>query len=82
MLLGALGGGFFAPAFRLAAEELHTVAAIRQLTVEQTQQKLPVQLHGVVTFYDDRLYSRFIQDDTAGIYLQFPANVGPPALTP
>lgn len=82
LLLGALGGGFFAPAFRLAAEELHTVAAIRQLTVEQTQQKLPVQLHGVVTFYDDRLYSRFIQDDTAGIYLQFPANVGPPALTP
>jgi signal transduction histidine kinase len=60
--------------------ELRTVAAIRGLTVEQTQQKLPVRLRGVVTFFDETLFSRFIQDDTAGIYLQFPANVGPPEL--
>ena len=64
------------------AVELRTVAAIRQLTVEQTRQKIPVHLHGVVTFFDERLYSHFIQDDTAGIYLQFPTNVGPPALSP
>lgn len=63
-------------------EELRTVAAIRGLNAEQTQQKLPVQLHGVVTFFDETLFSRFIQDDTAGIYLQFPANVGPPQLVP
>lgn len=62
--------------------ELRTVAAIRSLTVVQTQQKIPVHLQGVVTFFDERLYSRFIQDDTAGIYLQFPANVGPPPLLP
>jgi hypothetical protein len=62
--------------------ELHSVAAIRGLTMEQTQQKIPVALRGVVTFFDERFYSHFIQDDTAGIYLQFPANVGPPPLTP
>lgn len=49
--------------------------------MEQLQQRVPVRLRGVVTFYDESLYSRFIQDDTAGIYLQFPANVAPPELT-
>jgi signal transduction histidine kinase len=63
-------------------EELHTVAAIRGLSVEQTKQNLPVRLRGVVTFFDESLFSRFIQDETAGIYLQFPANVGPPELFP
>ena len=60
--------------------ELTTVAAIRQLTIEQTRQKIPVQLRGVVTFFDERLYSHFMQDETAGIYLQFPTNTGPPPL--
>ena len=64
------------------AEELRTVAAIRALTVAQTQQKIPVRLHGVVTFFDENLYSRFLQDDTAGIYFQFPANIAPPLLAP
>ncbi len=67
---------------RAFAAELHTVEAIRDLTFEQTQQKIPVHLKGVLTFFDERLYSRFIQDDTAGIYLQFPTNVGPPVLNP
>jgi signal transduction histidine kinase len=62
--------------------ELHTVAAIRGLTAEQTKEKIPVRLRGVVTFFDESLFSRFIQDETAGIYLQFPANVGPPLLIP
>ncbi|HXC98261.1 MAG TPA: ATP-binding protein [Verrucomicrobiae bacterium] len=76
--------GFLLPSFagRTFAQELRTVEAIRELTVAQTRQKIPVHLQGVVTFYDERLYSRFIQDDTAGIYLQFPVNVGPPALVP
>jgi signal transduction histidine kinase len=58
------------------------VEAIRELTVAQTEQRIPVHLQGVVTFFDERLYSRFMQDDTAGIYLQFPTNVGPPPLVP
>ena len=69
-------------AAQTATNELRTVAAIRGLTVEQTEQKLPVRLRGVVTFFDETLFSRFIQDDTAGIYIQFPANVGPPGLVP
>lgn len=64
------------------AEELRTVAAVRSLTEEQAGQKIPVNLRGVVTFFDENLFSRFIQDETAGIYLQFPTNVGPPLLVP
>ncbi len=71
--------GLSAPA-QTATNELRTVAAIRGLTVEQTKQKLPVRLRGVITFFDESLFSRFIQDETAGIYLQYPANVGPPDL--
>jgi signal transduction histidine kinase len=63
-------------------QPLRTVAAIRALSVDQTRQQLPVHLRGVVTFFDERLYSRFIQDDTAGIYLQFRAIVKPPSLVP
>ena len=43
---------------------------VRRLTPEQAEQHLKVRLTAVVTFYDDRLYSRFVQDETAGIYLQ------------
>ena len=64
------------------AEELRTVSAIRALTVEQTQQKIPVRLRGVVTFSDENLFSRFIQDETAGIYFSFPPNIAPPLLAP
>ena len=63
-------------------EELHTVAAVRGLTAEQTRQEIPVRLRGVVTFFDNTLFSRFIQDETAGIYLQFPTNFVPPTLMP
>jgi len=58
---------------------LTTAAAVRNLTVGQANHHIPVKLHGVVTFYDDALFSRFIQDETAGIYLN-ETNV--PALFP
>ena len=58
---------------------LTTAAAVRNLTVTQAAQQYPVKLRGVVTFYDDALFSRFIQDETAGIYLR-ETNV--PALLP
>ena len=35
-------------------------------------------MRGIVTFFDEILYSRFIQDETAGIYLRESTNV--PAL--
>lgn len=72
----------FASTAQTPATELRTVAAIRGLTMEQTREKIPVHLRGVVTFYDQSLFSRFIQDETAGIYVQFPANIGPPQLRP
>src|SRR5580692_6913575 len=76
--------GMFPPALGgpASAEELRTVEAIRELTLAQTEQKIPVHLRGVVTFFDEQLYSHFIQDGTAGIYLQFPATIGPPPLLP
>ena len=48
--------------------------------MEQAQQKRRVRLRGVVTFFNDKLYSRFLQDDTAGIYLfdyVFPMDLTP-----
>jgi len=53
----------------VAPKELRTAAAVRHLSVEEAQQKVRVHLRGVVTFFDENLYSRFIQDETAGIYL-------------
>jgi signal transduction histidine kinase len=61
-------------------EDLHTAAAVRALTVEQAQAAMPVRLRGVVTFFDETLFSRFIQDGTAGIYLQYSAAT--PVLVP
>lgn len=53
-----------------AAEgELRTAAAVRELSVEEARQQRPVRLRGVVTFFNEALFSRFIQDETAGIYL-------------
>ena len=44
------------------------VSAVRSLTPEQAARRLPVRLHGVVTYvFDPR--SCFIQDQTAGIYV-------------
>ncbi len=60
-------------------EELTTAAAVRRLTGEQPQQ-VRIHLRGVVTFFDESLYSRFIQDATAGIYLQYSSNT--PGLFP
>ena len=75
---------FFTSLVRVLAqatvEELRTVASVRGLTVEQAQRQMPVRLRGVVTFFDESLFSRFIQDESAGIYLQYSTNT--PLLTP
>ena len=47
-----------------------TAASVRSLSAEEAGKQYPVKLHGVVTFYDETLYSRFIQDETSGIYLR------------
>ncbi len=48
---------------------MSTAAAVRELTVEQALQKHRVRLRGVVTFFDPVISSRFVQDESAGIYL-------------
>ena len=62
------------------AEELRTAEAVRVLKTEPAPKTMQVRLRGVVTFFDEQLYSRFIQDDTAGIYLQ--ASTNTPTLFP
>ena len=63
------------PAAESATPPVLTKAAqIRQLSTEQAARHYPVRLRGVVTFFDQSRFYRFIQDDTAGIYL-FPADV-------
>src|SRR5882672_3128270 len=60
--------------------ELRTAAEVRSLTPQQAEKGLPVRLKGVVTFSDAGLFSRFVQDETAGIYLRETTSM--PALTP
>jgi len=62
------------------AEELRTAEAVRALNTEQAPKQMPVHLRAVVTFFNESLYSRFVQDDTAGIYLQ--ASTDTPQLFP
>ena len=62
------------------AEELRTAEAVRGLTSNQAPQQMRVRLRGAVTFFDEKPYSRFIQDATAGIYLQASTNM--PTLVP
>ena len=54
-----------------SAEELQTAEQIRQLTSDQATNHYLVHIKGVVTFYDRTNFFRFVQDQTAGIYLQF-----------
>ena len=51
-----------------ALKELRTAEEIRRLPATQAAKHYPVHLKGVVTVYDANLFSRFIQDETAGIY--------------
>ena len=76
--------GLAVPLSALTAETpdriLTTAAAVRSLSAAEAERHYPVKLRGVVTFYDETLYSRFIQDETAGIYLRELTNM--PALLP
>ena len=61
-------------------QELTTADQIRQLTREQAARQNPVRLHGVVTFFDQKNYFRFMQDDTAGIYFYLDDSTNHPPL--
>ncbi|HSY44047.1 MAG TPA: hypothetical protein VK811_09045, partial [Candidatus Acidoferrum sp.] len=69
IVLAILMGIPFCAGAQNTNEELRTVAAVRNLTVEQANEHRRVRLRGVVTFYAENFFSRYIQDSTAGIYL-------------
>ena len=60
-----------------ALPELHTAEEVRRLSADQAALHYPVRLRGVVTFFDRGLFSRFVQDETAGIYFADYTNAGP-----
>ncbi len=70
-----------APLLGFAAENpdriLTTAAEVRALSAEDAAKHYAVKLHGVVTFYDEALFSRFFQDQTAGIYFMELTNIPP-----
>ena len=68
--IGSLALNLGALAEEVQLKLLTTAAEVRNLNMAQADQHYPVKLRGVVTFYDDALFSRFIQDETAGIYLR------------
>jgi PAS domain S-box-containing protein len=65
----------------LSPEELTSAAQIRQLTPDEAGRHYPVRLHGVITFFNQGQFFRFIQDDTAGIYFYLPDSTNNPTLT-
>jgi PAS domain S-box-containing protein len=50
--------------------QITTAAELRRLTADEAAQYFPVKLRGVVTFFDEGLFSRFLQDETAGVYFR------------
>jgi PAS domain S-box-containing protein len=57
--------------------ELHTAQEVRDLSASEAERHYPVRLQGVLTFFDQRTPSRefrFLQDETAGIYIYPPAD--------
>jgi len=60
-----------------AAALLTTAAEVRALTPEEARSPFRVRLRGVVTVAEPLLYLWFLQDETAGIYLQIRAGVPP-----
>ncbi len=58
---------------------LTNAAAVRKLPPEEAARHYPVRITGLVTFFDQTQFLRFIQDDSAGIYFYL-ADPADPAL--
>jgi hypothetical protein len=69
--------GYSGAAAEAPAGELQKAEQVRRLTSPEAERQIPVRLRGVVTFFDEGLYSHFVQDDTAGIYLTTSTNLPP-----
>jgi hypothetical protein len=51
------------------AHPIHSLAEVWKLTPDQARRGYPVQVHGVVTFFDPQVELLTVQDETAGIYV-------------
>jgi PAS domain S-box-containing protein len=49
---------------------IQTAEEVRGLSPEEASRHYPVKLRGVATFFDRILFCHFLQDETAGIYLE------------
>ena len=56
---------------------LRRVSEIRQLTPLQVEERRPIVLSGVVTYYDPIWRMFFVQDETGGIYVDYAGTVFP-----
>ena len=68
VLLLCLGASKALRAADTSLPVLTTAAEVRNLPPEEAARHYPVDIKGVVTFFDQSEFLRFIQDDTAGIY--------------
>ena len=53
-------------------------AQIRQLSPQEVEKAYPVHLRGVVTYYDSVAPNLFVQDSTAGIWVDVAGAANPP----
>lgn len=73
-----LAGGLRLAAADAPLPVLRTAEAVRQLSATEAERRYPVRLDGVLTFFDQRAPDkqfRFLQDQTAGIYLYPVTNI-------
>ena len=55
---------------------LTTAIQVHQLSSEQAALRYPVRVRGTITFVDDSLGQLFVQDDTAGIFVEIQGDYG------
>ncbi len=73
-------GASFLRAQQVQLPELTTAEQVRALSAAEAARHYPVHLRGVVTFFDQKEFFRFLQDDTGGIYFYLPDAPLDPAL--
>ncbi|MFN3193275.1 MAG: ATP-binding protein [Aureliella sp.] len=56
---------------------LRSVQSIRALTPEMASEKYPIEIHGVVTYYDPVWRVLFVNDETGGIYVDAKSQIFP-----
>lgn len=59
-----------------SSNNLTNAQQVRELKPEEAGRKLPVRLHGVITYYDPPINNLFMEDATAGIFVLMDTNMG------